>query len=232
MNTHRGLCRQTPAHGSKTMGGNLEHNIRRTLAGAVARRAARARGLGLIEMMLALAISAAVLTAVATAIDVSFKSYSVNQENSNLMQRARLAIYRITSDIRQTALHQPPLGSPAYTDFVGGKICTTDDLFLYMDLGRTRVMRYYYDSANKVLMCMDLDGNEFVACRGVEAFTVKVEPMKSEKAIRTGGGFDLMMRATITLTVKTTGNTPDIDEKYGSQTVTLSTSVMPRRNVW
>jgi hypothetical protein len=40
------------------------------------------------------------------------------------------------------------------------------------------------------------------------------------------------MRATITLTVKTTGNAGDIDEKFGGQTVTLSTSVMPRRHVW
>jgi hypothetical protein len=56
--------------------------------------------------------------------------------------------------------------------------------------------------------------------------------MKSPTAIRTGGAYDLLMRATITLTVKTTGNAGDIDEKFGGQTVTLSTSVMPRRNVW
>ena len=198
------------------------------------RGGARRRGLGLIEMMLALAISAAVLTAVATAIDVSFKSYAVNQEQSNLMQRARLAMYRLTSDIRQTALHQPPNPSQNYTDFTAGKIVTTTDLYLFMDTDPTksRVMRYYYDATNKLLMCMDFNGDEFVAARGVEAFSVKMEPMKSEKAVRTGGGFDVMMRATITLTVKTTGNSPDIDETYGSQTVTLSTSVMPRRNVW
>jgi len=185
-------------------------------------------------MMLALAISAAVLTAVATAIDVSFKSYAVNQEQSNLMQRARLAMYRLTSDIRTTALHQPPNPSQNYTDFTAGKVVTTSDIYLYMDTDplRSRVMRYYYDSANKVLMCMTFDGDEFVAARGVEAFSVKMEPMKSENAVRKGGGFDVMMRATILLSVKTTGNTPDVDEKFGSQTVTLSTSVMPRRNVW
>jgi prepilin-type N-terminal cleavage/methylation domain-containing protein len=131
-----------------------------------------ARGLGLIEMMIALAISAAVLTAVATAVDVSFKSYSVNQENSNLMQRARLAMYRITSDIRVTALHQPPIGSAAYADFTGGKITTTDDLYLYMDVGKTRLMHYQYDAVNKVLMCITFDGDEFVAARGVEGFSV------------------------------------------------------------
>jgi prepilin-type N-terminal cleavage/methylation domain-containing protein len=227
---HESQSRQRPARSRQMTSTPTDNPIRAARRGPLARRFGR--GLGLIEMMIALAISAAVLTAVATAVDVSFKSYSVNQENSNLMQRARLAMYRITSDIRVTALHQPPIGSTAYTDFTGGKITTTDDLYLYMDVGKTRLMHYQYDAVNKLLMCITFDGDEFVVARGVEAFTVKMEPMKSPTAIRTGGAFDLLMRATITLTVKTTGNEKDIDERFAGQTVTLSTSVMPRRNVW
>ena len=192
------------------------------------RCAARARGLGLIEMMLALAISAAVLTAVATAVDISFKSYAANQENSNLMQRARMAMHRITTDIRTTALHQPEKFTPAYNDFIKGKIVTTDTVYLYLDLNdiTSDVIRYSYDPMNKMIMCINSAGDEFVVCRGVEAFSVKMEPMRSEKSIRTGGGYDLLMRATITLTVKSDANAA------GADVVTLSTSVMPRRNVW
>ena len=195
----------------------------------IRRRSVRARGLGLIEMMLALAISASVLTAVATAIDVSFKSYAINQENSNLMQRARLAMHRISNDIRTVALHQPALGTTEYNDFVSGKIVTVSDIFLYVDLKQdiSEIIHYSYDPTNKVLMCAsDTLGGEYVVARGVEAFSVKMEPMKSQKNIRLGGQFDLLMRATITMTVKTNTNSTN------PQTVTLSTSVMPRRNVW
>jgi prepilin-type N-terminal cleavage/methylation domain-containing protein len=192
------------------------------------RRSARARGLGLIEMMLALAISASVLTAVATAIDVSFKSYAINQENSNLMQRARLAMHRVANDIRTTALHQPDKASAQYADFVTGKIVTVSEIYLYMDLKEdvSDIMRYSYDPTNKLLMCINAAGDEYVVARGVEAFSVKMEPMKSEKNIRQGGQFDLLMRATINMTIKTDTNSTN------AQTVTLSTSVMPRRNTW
>ena len=192
------------------------------------RRSARARGLGLIEMMLALAISASVLTAVATAIDVSFKSYAVNQENTMLMQRARLAMHRIANDVRITALHQPARGTTEYDDFVTGKIVTVNDIFLFMDVNEalSDIIHYQYDPTNKLILCVNAAGDEYVVARSVEAFSVKMEPMKSEKNIRQGGQFDLLMRATITLTVKTDPSSTN------PQTVTLSTSVMPRRNVW
>ena len=202
------------------------------------RAGGRARGLGLIEMMLALAISAAVLTAVATALDVSFKSYAVNQENANLMQRARLAMHRITTDIRTTTLHAAPTGSAAAADLAVGKIATTPELWLYRDMNGDGVytademMKYSYDSVNQLVMCIDFQGNEYVLARGVTAFAVKLEPMRSEQSIRTGGGYDLIMRANITMSVKTSGQSSDIDEKFGDQTVTLSTSVIPRRNVF
>jgi type II secretory pathway pseudopilin PulG len=134
-------------------------------AGPGARRGIRARGLGLIEMMLAMAISAAVLTAVATALDVSFRSYAVNQENTILMHRARLAMHRITTDIRTTTAHTPPLGSVAEQDFKAGRIATADSIVMLNDAGEQ--MSYSFDSANRLLMCIDSVGNEYVASRGV-----------------------------------------------------------------
>ena len=69
-------------------------------------------------------------------------------------------------------------------------------------------------------------------CDGVESFTVRMEPMRSAASIRTGGPWDLMKRATFLLTVKTTSDTAVKGEGIGHQTVTLSASVMPRRNTW
>jgi hypothetical protein len=57
--------------------------------------------------------------------------------------------------------------------------------------------------------------------------------MLSQQAKRLGSdNYDKLMRATILITVSTSGNSADVDEKVGGQTLTLSTSVIPRRNVW
>ena len=59
-----------------------------------------------------------------------------------------------------------------------------------------------------------------------------MEPMRSALSVRTGGPYDRLMRATILVTIRTAGNAADVNEKVAAQEVTLSTSVMPRRNVW
>jgi hypothetical protein len=61
---------------------------------------------------------------------------------------------------------------------------------------------------------------------------VKFEPMKSEQSHRAGGSYDLLMRATVLLTVRSTGQSGDPNASTGTQSITLSSSVMPRRNVW
>jgi hypothetical protein len=75
-------------------------------------------------------------------------------------------------------------------------------------------------------------GTSRVLLEGVQAFQVKMEPMKSAAAIKSGGAFDLLKRATILITIKTSGQSADVDESALSQSVTLSSSVMPRRNSW
>lgn len=51
---------------------------------AAARRRRRARGIGLPEMMIAVAISAALLTAVAISTDASFQAYTINATDADL----------------------------------------------------------------------------------------------------------------------------------------------------
>ena len=69
-----------------------------------------------------------------------------------------------------------------------------------------------------------VDGNEFVVARGVEAFQVKFEPVPGQRTIS-------LMRATVSLTIRTDSTQLAVGSN-ASQTVTMSTSVMPRRNVW
>jgi len=211
----------------------LEAAARRPLAArrpVPARRPRGARGLGVVELLISLAISATVLAAVAYAVDMTFRAYSINHEQSDLMQRARLAMYRITTGIRTTGEHQPVNAVPL-SQFKGGQVTT--DIAIVMNDANGKPMGFRFDPAQSRLLAIDATGTEYTLLRGVEKFEIKFEPLQSQEAKRTGGlVYDKLLRATILLTLRTTGNSADVDERVGSQSLTLSTSVIPRRNVW
>jgi hypothetical protein len=189
----------------------------------------RRNALAVVELLLALAIGGMILVAVAYCVDASFKAYSINQEQSDLMQRARLAMHRILTEIRTTSIHAP-LDPIAEANFYAGLV-VTDKAIRTVD-SKERQLTFDFDPANGLLVCHDRMGNEYVLLRGVEKFEIKFEPMKSYKALRTGGQYDLLLRATVVLTVRTTGNSVDVDETVGAQRVTLTSSAVPRQNVW
>jgi Tfp pilus assembly protein PilW len=211
----------------------LEADARRPLPArrpVPARHPRGARGMGVVELLIALAISATVLAAVAYAVDMTFRAYSINHEQSDLMQRARLAMYRITTGIRTTGEHQP-VNTVPLSEFKNGQVTT--DTAIVMNDANGKPMGFKYDPAEKRLLAIDAAGAQYTLLRGVEKFEIKFEPLQSQEAKRTGGlVYDKLLRATILLTIRTTGNSADVNEKVGSQTITLSTSVIPRRNVW
>ena len=196
-------------------------------AKAVRRR--RYRGVGLVELLVALSISAALLTAVAVATDTSFKAYAINEEQSNLLQRGRLGLNRMLTYIRTCKEHQP-INPQQISDFVHGSTVTDTGFSMLNDAGEQ--IDVDYDPANKRILMSKGDGIAHELVHGVVAFQVKMEPMKSPAAIRAGGDYDLLRRATVLITLQTTGNLADMDEAANGQLVTLSSSVMPRRNAW
>ncbi len=198
-------------------------------SGDRARGAALRRGVGMAEMLISLAIATSVLLSVAYAVDVSFRAHSINQEQWSLTQRSRLAMHRVIGQIRVTTRHQP-VSADAVADFTAGKVTVDRGIVMFDE--RDNLISYKYDDANKMVICMDALGNEYVLARGVEDFRIKFESMRSPESVRTNGGYDLLMRATILMTVRTTDRAADVDEKFADQTVTLSGSVMPRRNIW
>ena len=183
----------------------------------------------MVELLISLAISATVLAAVAYAVDMTFRAYSINHEQSDLMQRSRIALSRITTGIRTTGAHQP-VNPAALADFKAGLI-VTDDAITMLDANDKPVV-FKFDPGQGRLLAVDPLGTEYTLLRGVEKFQIKFEPLMSQESKRIGGVYDRLMRATILITVRTTGNSPDVDERVGAQSVTLSTSVMPRRNIW
>ena len=198
------------------------HTARRAPSG-------RRRGLAVIELLIALAIGSMILVTVAYCVDAAFRAYSINQEQSDLMQRSRLAMHRVLTAIRTTDAHEPA-DALAKAAFESGIVVT--DKGIKMTDAHEKPVRFDFDPANGTLIATDPSGTEYVLLRGVEAFEVKLEPMRTQQSTRTGGVYDRLLRATVRLTVRTSGNAADVDETVAAQRVTLSSSAVPRRNVW
>lgn len=192
----------------------------------------RAWGVGLVELLISLSIVAALLTATAVATDASFKAYAVNQQQAALMQRARLTMHRILTDIRMQGDHRP-YSSSLLPQFSAGIIVSdTSGIRTYAEPDTGGAERaYFFDDENNRLIVED-DGVEHVLLEGVTTFRVSFEPMQSKTSIKTGGVYDRTRRATVTFTITSGAQTDDFTEFHGEQTVSLSSSVVPRRNVW
>jgi prepilin-type N-terminal cleavage/methylation domain-containing protein len=181
-------------------------------------------GFGLVELLVALAISATLLVATGMAVHASYMAYQLNQEQATLMNRCRITLYRMLSEIRDTMLHQP---LHHLTDFQNGQIIDDTGLSMYPSDG-SAAYTYSWDADTQELTCQIGTATPQVLLQGVESFNLKLEPMKSPGAVKC----DLLKRATLTMTVHTTGDSADSTESTGTQMITLSSSVMPRRNVW
>jgi len=166
------------------------------------------------------------LAATAFAMNSAMQAYSINQVQSDTMQRARIAVHRLSTYIRTCTEHSPATAAMA-TFFANGDTVTDTGIRLF-DESDTEIA-FTYDSANKRLIVTE-DGNTHVLLRGVTNFRVTLQPMRSANSIKTGGGYDLLQRATITLTLRFNDDAADTTASDADQTVTLSTSVVPRRN--
>jgi prepilin-type N-terminal cleavage/methylation domain-containing protein len=185
-------------------------------------------GVSLVELLIALSISAALLTATGVAVDSAFKSYSINQERSSMQQRARLAVYRIQTYVR-TCKEHAPITSTKVAQFATGTIVTDTGIAMFTNAGNE--LTFEIDPVKKQLLMLD-GVTKHVLLEGVDLFTVKMEPLKSAAALKTGGNYDLLKRASIVLTLHPTDDGADTNTDGQSQTITLSASVMPRRNSW
>jgi len=199
----------------------------RSLATRHAPVTTRRRGVGLAELLICIGITAALLTAAAVAIDASLKAYSVNQVQAETMHRARLALHRLSTYIRTSTEHSA-ITETLVEDFTEGQTVTDTGIALFNADGEELTFRYDASAGQLIVRENDTD---HVLLRGVTVFTIGMTPVRSATSIKTGGGFDLLTRATITLTVQFQGDFADTQGSETSRTVTLSTSVTPRRAI-
>jgi len=186
------------------------------------------RGAALLELLIAMSIGATLLLATAAAVNAAFVAYQTNQEQSSLLQRTRIAMERITTVIRTTKAHNPDSLSAA-TLFKSGQTVTDTGIDLF-DVNDVETI-FRYDPTNKQILAI-IGGNTYVLLNSVELFQIKLEPMRSAESQRTGGPYDLLQRATILITVRTSNSTNASIETTGRQRLSLSASVMPRPNTW
>ncbi|MFN4242930.1 MAG: prepilin-type N-terminal cleavage/methylation domain-containing protein [Tepidisphaerales bacterium] len=196
----------------------------------------RRRGLGLVELLISLAITAALLTATAIALDASFRAYRTNQELGDLTQRARLAMHRMLTEIRATQDHEPAPGDLAV--FRSGIVVDTTAIRIYTD--PDNAIEYRHEGSRIVRQTFRRVGGAWTSeparalLDGVAPgnFTVTMEPQRSARAARAGLPFDQLRRATIRMTVQQANPQTTRSEMAGNQSVSLVSSVVPRRNAW
>lgn len=199
-------------------------------------RAPRRRGLGLVELLISLAITAALLTATAIALDASFQAYRTNQELGDLTQRARLAMHRMLTEIRATQDHEPAPGDLAI--FRSGVVVDTTVIRIYTD--PDNAVEYRHEGSRIVRQTFRRVGGAWTSeptrtlLDGVDPgnFTITMEPQRSARAARGGLPHDQLRRATIRMTVRQANPQTTRSEVAGNQSVSLVSSVVPRRNAW
>jgi prepilin-type N-terminal cleavage/methylation domain-containing protein len=197
----------------------------------------RRRGVGLIELLVALVISAALLTAVGVAMDASFKAYGVDESQSQLMERARLAMNRMLTYIRSTNQHLPD-DDASQTKFQSGLITQASSIRMMIDSVNGIIFRQSGTTLQAVSFTISgstlTEGKSRTLLQGVNPgdFTITFEPQRSAQSIKTGGVYDQLKRASIALTVRAVANTSVTGEEISNESITLSGSVMPRPNMW
>lgn len=184
----------------------------------------RHRGLGLVEMLVALSITAALLTAAAIAIDASLKAYSVNQTQAETLHRARIALHRICTLIRTGSDHQP-VSVDIQNAFAQGQTVTDSGIELIDPQGNT--LQFRFDPEQHRLLLIENDRTH-VLLKNVKDFRLRMTPSRSVYSIKTGGDFDRLSRSTLLLTLQPDSDTAHIDPSESERDFTLSTSVTPR----
>jgi prepilin-type N-terminal cleavage/methylation domain-containing protein len=96
-------------------------------------KAARKRGLSLIELLISLAITAMLMTATMVAIDASFKAYASAAETASAQASTRMVVNRLLTLIRTSTAHGPVDPSSDETwpvAFIEGSADTLESMFI------------------------------------------------------------------------------------------------------
>jgi prepilin-type N-terminal cleavage/methylation domain-containing protein len=194
----------------------------------IRRGAARRRGFNLVELLLALAISAALLTSTMVALDASFMAYQATTELASTHTVARLALHRMMALIRTGQEFGPFPADP------NDSIVATDEIeFLTPDgAGGFQVMSLRWVESDPLLednaLYIVIAGNSYLLLEGVvpqfDDDGEQVMPFTLEYELGRN-----LHRATIDLLIEPDDNqSTEVDQSVGGQRIHLVASAMPR----
>jgi prepilin-type N-terminal cleavage/methylation domain-containing protein len=187
-----------------------------------ARRRRRRRGLSLIELMVALAISTALLASVGAAFHASAGSIETNDRISRATQAARITLLQLLSEVRIGLVDSDDSTTTEMTVLVTDPNDPTVTLRdrTYKLVGRELRMYTNDDPSD------DVGGvpGSHVLCRNVVALAFNKQVIKDENDNLT----DLTARVAITITVDVDANG---DGQGDGNAITISGSATPRKSL-
>ena len=190
-------------------------------------RSSRHRGLSLIEMLLALAISAMLLTATMVALDASFKAYADAAEQASSQTATRMITQRLITMIRTSTAHGPlepdGLSTPPVT--LSGETVSSHYLELMDSNGQLTRIEYRADSDELWLITTPASGTaiEQPLIGGVTACTFQCLRRTNDD------GLLVLHRATIDFTVVPGEDATLTLENGAAVPIRVIASTMPRR---
>ncbi len=113
-------------------------------------------GFTIVELLLALAMASILLATIATAFNASIINYRENEDKFKVINSARQALFRITSQLRTADAVEP--SSPVNE-------CTL------ITAGGDDITYQYNNGDNKLYLIDNLSGNNYVLCDNVTAMT-------------------------------------------------------------
>lgn len=204
------------------------------LANGARRR--RRPGMTVIELLVALMICSTMLTALVSAIRATVTTVSSNESYARTTIKGRNVLVRMIGQIRTADAHVPYTTSgAAYLAYVQNGQPMSDVGIHFADAGadgpdaaNTVEFYYWWDQTKQQVLVQKSVGGAVVASGimldGVSNFQVTLWPGKSNAMNAT---YDVMLRATFMIQYRDTD-----PANKAPQTLTLSGSVVPRKNGW
>ncbi|HUT28154.1 MAG TPA: prepilin-type N-terminal cleavage/methylation domain-containing protein [Sedimentisphaerales bacterium] len=129
-----------------------------------------AAGFTIIELLLALAITALLLSAAAVAFNASISNYEENEQIFNAINKGRQALTRMTTELRTAGYHDPVIGLVAVDPLAPGHQCNfrtaTGGDFTYE----------FRSAVSKLYLINNDTGQEYTLCDNVTAATFTKDP--------------------------------------------------------
>ncbi len=208
-------------------------------------RRTRRGGLSLVELLIALAIISALLTATGVATDVSFRAYAIATQSASTQSSSRLLTNRLLTNIRNAISHVP-LDVTAQDQIDGARLITDtliESPFIgFIDRNGDTVRLTYYDENTPVPSGPDAENtpgpNELWMRREpISGATIIEQPVLkgvtqctfSMQRGRDGDGIYVLRRCTFDFTVEA-GDDSTLQVEAGNvPPVRVIASTMPRR---